>query len=150
MVEFPFAFPIFLHQPVEMRVSTKDEGDQKKISDVSISNHPLRSWNHTLPPRESFETTRKFHQLFFVSFRFGRWQGNQLCKFGRRERWRYKICTNWKEDGQPFFDGGTHLSCWGVMSPSMKQVPFYWRNPDLYKMYGYGLCKGNPPPKIAF
>ena len=25
-----------------------------------------------------------------------------------------------------------------------------WRNPHLYKLYGYGLCKGvNPPPKIA-
>ena len=146
MVEFPFAFPIFLHQPVEMRVSTKDEGDQKKYRMFQSPTTPLdpeTTHSHhgkaSKPPGNSIN-------FFFVSFRFGRWQGNQLCKFGRRERWRYKICTNWKEDGQPFFDGGTHLSCWGVMSPSMKQVPFYWRNPDLYKMYGYGLCKGTPPP----
>ena len=24
-----------------------------------------------------------------------------------------------------------------------------WRNPHLYKQYGYGLCKGKPTPKIA-
>ena len=24
-----------------------------------------------------------------------------------------------------------------------------WRNPHLYKLYGYGLCKGKPNPKIA-
>ena len=24
-----------------------------------------------------------------------------------------------------------------------------WRNPHLYKVYGYGLCKGKPTPKIA-
>ena len=24
-----------------------------------------------------------------------------------------------------------------------------WRNPHLYKLYGYGLCKGKPTPKIA-
>ena len=24
-----------------------------------------------------------------------------------------------------------------------------WRNPDLYKLYGYGLCKGKPTPKTA-
>ncbi len=24
-----------------------------------------------------------------------------------------------------------------------------WRNPHLYKLYGYGLYKGNPTPKIA-
>ena len=24
-----------------------------------------------------------------------------------------------------------------------------WRNPHLYKLYGYGLCKGKPIPKMA-
>jgi len=24
-----------------------------------------------------------------------------------------------------------------------------WRNPHLYKLYGYGLCKGKPIPNIA-
>ncbi len=24
-----------------------------------------------------------------------------------------------------------------------------WRNPHLYKLYGYGLCEGKPTPKIA-
>ena len=24
-----------------------------------------------------------------------------------------------------------------------------WRNPHLYKLYGYGLCMGKPTPKIA-
>ena len=24
-----------------------------------------------------------------------------------------------------------------------------WRNPHLYKLYGYSLCKGNPTPKTA-
>ncbi len=28
------------------------------------------------------------------------------------------------------------------------QVP-KWRNPHLYKLYGYGLCNGNPTPRIA-
>ena len=25
-----------------------------------------------------------------------------------------------------------------------------WRNPHLYKLFGYGLCKGKPAPKIAW
>ena len=25
-----------------------------------------------------------------------------------------------------------------------------WRNPHLYKLYGYGLCKENPPPKWSY
>ena len=29
------------------------------------------------------------------------------------------------------------------------QVPSKWRNPHLYKQYGYGLCKGKSTPKIA-
>ena len=42
----------------------------------------------------------------------------------------------------------------GIWSPniSIEVVPSKWRNPHLYKLYGYGLCKEKhtpPNPQIA-
>ena len=35
-----------------------------------------------------------------------------------------------------------------VFSPNFSLVPIEESSP-IYKLYGYGLCKGNPTPKIA-
>ncbi len=41
--------------------------------------------------------------------------------------------------------------CSNILSPVTKDFRYLeWRNPHLYKLYGYGLCKGKPSPKIAF
>ncbi len=46
---------------------------------------------------------------------------------------------------------GRLLSFWeGLFSGAMFVLGrVKWRNPHLYKLYGYGLCKGKPTRKIA-